>query len=122
MIPKFRAWDKRNKEMIKDVVSIHFNTEMIATSNLYFYPFKDIELMQSTGLMDKNGVEIYEGDILERKNNKRTFAKGAVEFIQREACWGVDIFYLKDLYRTSEVIGNIYENPELLKGDEHETI
>lgn len=113
MIPKFRAWDKRAKEMIEDVTSIHFKTEMIATSDLCFYPFKDIELMQSTGLYDANGKKIFEGDVLQC-----WYEKGFV--VMRQGSWFIetDKEYLGTLYEyldEATIIGNIYEHSELLE-------
>lgn len=115
MIPKFRAWDKKVKEMIEDVTSIHFKTEMIATSNLYFYPCKDIELMQSTGLKDKNGKEIYEGDIVIARwwnihgDHERVML---VEWNENKLGWNLINKSSTDM--NYEVIGNIHEHPGLL--------
>lgn len=82
--------------------------------------FADVGLMQYTGLKDKNGKEIYEGDIVDFAsrfdNSKRT---GKVVYYAGDAAFliedGKEIFFLFYDALEREVIGNIYENPELLK-------
>lgn len=122
MRTKFKAWDKVNKKMIEDVASIHFKSEMIVTRNLCFYPFKDIELIQSTGLLDKNGKEIFEGDILHHKVQ----GTGVVFYPYRDtmASFGirnVNTNFGRNLQDTAkagyEVIGNKFEHPHLLEED-----
>lgn len=130
MIPKFRAWDKRRKEMWK-VATLHIEDEYadLFKTNIYEKPFdnpwakfEDLILMQSTGLKDKNGVEIYVGDIV--RNDKGEI--GRVVYLKQEA--GFVVALPKSDYRLGhrntgepydvasghEVIGNIYANPELL--------
>lgn len=115
MIPKFRAWDKVNKKMIEDVASIHFKSEMIVTRNLCFYPFKDIKLLQSTGLFDKNGTEIYEGDILKYSDEYRVVEMYDGAWIARA---GEKRLIVKmAVLSGAEIIGNKFEHPHLLGED-----
>jgi uncharacterized phage protein (TIGR01671 family) len=70
-------------------------------------------IMQSTWMADRNGKEIFEGDVVELFNEKRKirWADGSWYFVDREGD-GDHVFFF---HRHMEVIGNIYENPELMK-------
>ena len=107
MIRKIRVWDKKLKSMAK-VLNIDFENEIVQC--LIQANFDDIELMQSTGLFDKNGVEIFEGDVVKNINT------GSIGYFDNN-CSFDDL----DMYRSKynlEVIGNIYENKELLKDEQ----
>ena len=121
---KFRAWIKELNE-IREVEYINFWKKMISYPNKFckeYYlnaDFYEIELMQYTGLKDKNNKEVYEGDIVKLRANhgigviKYYDEWGAfvVEYIKPRplAVLGMN-YYKEDI----EVIGNIYENSELL--------
>lgn len=133
MIPKFRAWDKVNKKL-KQVYSIDFdeNGEIQSIKDEYTKPnemyamfeIEYFELMQSTGLKDKNGIEIYEGDIVELKYpyDKRIKTKGSIVWDNHKACFGISMKETTEqyeLYRVTaenylSVIGNVFENKNLL--------
>lgn len=127
MIPKFRAWDKNNKYMEytdKNLVVCFSDEGASAVDHTTFGHsctcMEDIELMQSTGLKDKNGTEIYEGDIVSANHPRLGEFIGFVDnAIGNFKVRGVGQYeYLSDdLDGTYEVIGNIYENPELLEDD-----
>jgi uncharacterized phage protein (TIGR01671 family) len=111
---KFRAWHKSRNEFVP--VSAHFDFDQEGV--VYQTDFKPIELMMSTGLKDKNGKEIYEGDVLWAKAypNARYLRKGVVYY--DDGSFNVKLQGRKRrlflLLNNCEVIGNIYENPELL--------
>ena len=131
---KFRAWDRKNKEMrpVQDLrFDIDYGLKEINLDTYVFFKerFNDIELMQYIGLKDKDGKEIYEGDIIKMKHpiiavglysNKQTDTgeihevTGKVEY-RRSCFWCGDELLLGLIKTEFEVIGNIYENSELLK-------
>jgi len=125
---KFRAWDKKYGAWVKNM-RVYQNGA--AADDNSWLPSKDIALMQFTGLHDRSGREVYEGDILKWRKHPRATEVGEVLWNQSSAS-----FCVKDqnelekergfwrpvsLYAMNsiEVIGNIYENPELL-GDAKE--
>lgn len=112
---KFRAWDKENKKWVGDIDSFFngmlFNRKIDSVgidfwSNLF-------ELSQFTGLLDKNGTEIYEGDILQSDDEKRIVVYVAPSFELQLPDTKAFAWDLWDGVK-EEIIGNIYENPELL--------
>lgn len=128
MIPKFRVWDKNNKKMLgwkeldltkelgEDEITIFEPTGQFAHP-IFFY-----DAMQSTTLKDKNGVEIYEGDIVQHSEKPNPCFSYPFKVIQsRTGEWRLDNFRCGTVLAFSnqdelEVLGNIYENPELLEG------
>ncbi|HAP3055229.1 TPA: hypothetical protein ITT00_002789 [Enterococcus faecalis] len=134
MVPKFRAWDKRENTM-RDVAVLHFtkggkvnSIEYWKTpSELKSYHVRNLVLMQSTGLKDLNGVEIFEGDIVKvTVNNYGTGERfeqiDKVVYEDCRFCFNDGFYYSETIkysgYENKEVIGNVYENPELLEGTE----
>lgn len=122
MIPKYRVWDKELQTML-DISLIDFKKGVLVGvhwefGETNFMNFDEIVLMQSTGLFDRNGKEIFEGDVLTSQNYP---VKGVVEFRTDLGLWvhylkGYSYFeYLGNVAGSKEIIGNIYENPELLE-------
>ena len=120
MIPKFRAWDKETKTM-NGMAEIYRNRNQ----EIELHPRdENIILMQSTGLKEKNGKEIFEGEIVDYKGRKAvikwhgSYASFIYRFVdelkERVSEWH-PLFLA---YYHFEVIGNIYENPELLEVEE----
>lgn len=145
MIPKFRVWDKELQTML-DVSLIDFKKRVLVGEHwkfgeTNFMSFDEIELMQSTGLKDKNGKEIFEGDILEIQGIKMIVKFGSYKYLETSKNNGHILgvlhdglgFYVEcinaadpdnispfepETLKNSRIIGNIYENQELLEDKE----
>ncbi|NSU74696.1 hypothetical protein HRH06_07675 [Enterococcus faecalis] len=138
MIPKFRAWDDINEKMIYDFYrekiekvdgwykgelvvrnknEIHCDLLYSSKEEYLFRHVKELPLMQSTSLKDKNGVEIFEGDIgwddHQEVHGQVIFENGAFKYEWENI--SEDLFEVTD---DIEIVGNIYENSELLEGSE----
>lgn len=144
MIPKFRAWMKSLKWMC-DVTNISFDRKLVdicqqgdterCTEISVEFDENEIELMQSTGLRDKNNREIFEGDILEIQGIRMVVKFGSYEYIESLKSNGHTLgvvydglgFYVECInaadpdkispfepktLKESVVIGNVYENKE----------
>ena len=137
MRPKFRAWISEADTMANDLKGIDFENETVVLRKFYEDGFSvetevfEVEignaiLMQSTGLFDRNGKEIFEGDIITngpdvmcmKRHNTLGFyveKKGRVEFIAD--CAVLEDFEedAKEIADSLEIIGNIYENKDILE-------
>lgn len=124
MIPKFRAWDKISKTMFP-VMMIDFGQSYVMIEEINGLwcerGFDEVELMQSTGLVDENGKEVFEGDVLLTYDAE--LAK--VYWDDVLAGWFVDFIYetaelsevagLQSSRSICAIVGNVYENPELME-------
>ena len=132
MIPRFRAFYRANKKMYT-ILIIDFLDNTLAMENTdnpkspmtCYVDLGEVELMQFTGLKDKNGKEIFDGDILKIQTSDFYSKKINDEYISQVCFSRGGFFVLTDSHHTDfclwgkstatmEVIGNLYENPELL--------
>ena len=119
MIPKFRVWDVHNKKMLTESELVIWNGNVYANDyqkifkmfmegarGLVGYSVDDKYLMQSTGLFDKNGKEIFEGDVVR-------MASGELLPIKLHHGMFIPVcFYVSSVF---ELVGNVFEHPELLE-------
>ena len=129
MKPKFRAWTEEGEVMYYDVYPFKDDTLLLSYDEIAFdeVPASDFILMQSTGLKDKNGKEIFEGDIVKYEAGCNTvteevaYDKNFAGFGVRDADTDIIFTFLQladvvDLI-SLEVVGNIYNNQGLLEGE-----
>lgn len=144
MIPRYRMWNRITSQLHL-VDGLYFDdkeAECVDDDNvLRFVSFKNVELMQSTGLKDKNGKEIFEGDILEIQGIRMVVKFGSYEYIESSKSNGHTLgvvydglgFYVECInaadpdrispfepktLKESYVIGNRFETSELLEDKE----
>lgn len=134
MIPRYRAWINTEKRMIKtgDLLDIDYENEVVTTQRVYFYfenglpdgrdldnfVFEEIKLMQSTDMVDRDGKIIFEGDIV--KMAKDVYSEPTYYEIVRHRGGAYRLesnqhgceLWLR--HTDCEVVGNVYENKELL--------
>ena len=151
MIQKYRCWDKKNKKMYNDICFVSSGEKdddwicflereklkSIKDKIIFDNPFirKQIVIQQFTGLLDKRGKEIYEGDICQyiddgaKKMGEVRFDQGRFEIGQHNGYGGIwdgleillgEYWENKEAQNSFEIIGNTFENPELLRGVENE--
>ena len=130
MIPKYRAWDKHGQKMFVNDELIIWNGNVYANeskkltcNNLKGWSIDDEYLMQSTGFKDKNGKEIFEGDIVRQVRTQPITENETITgvVIMIEGAWLIMndceqlASYLWSETDENEIIGNVYENTELLE-------
>jgi uncharacterized phage protein (TIGR01671 family) len=132
---KFRAWDKYTSKMLEQLGGISGSNSYISFLDFYYdnsedrnfgSVINDLILMQFTGLLDKNGKEIFEGDLLQYDGyNFKLINKEKIYQIKYDdnlaqyySCNlenSFDTFLVVRAWKESKIIGNIYENPELVE-------
>lgn len=127
MIPRYRAWDVEFKEMVR-VDALILDEQVIKATykngNVVKEDIKNYKLMQSTGLTDKNGKEVFEGDILSVETDEEN-VKVSVFWDDKYALFMFEskkyneTEVLAELFEDNaysfEIIGNVHANPELLE-------
>lgn len=127
MTPKFRAWLKEEKRMtdVREMTFMYDEVYLISDVT-GFYAYEEFKLMQSTGLRDKNGREIYEGDIVRYECCPEIYVEEVI-YDNKHCNFGTidkygETFSFDALISDInvdwfEVVGNKYKNPEFLEGE-----
>ena len=125
MIPRFRVWlpDLDQMLRVKALVFEKDKTRCVCGYSFDFYlEDENATIMQSTGLFDKNGQEIFEGDVVRVLNSLYTVfydnERASYRLKPHDERWNVDYMSNFSSEENFEVVGNIYENPELMEEKE----
>ena len=120
---KIKAWLKKEKKMVS-IIGIDFNYEYIRyteddnlfNSDYKVAEFKDIELLQFTGLKDNGGQELYEADVI-KFNDGVDDIYGLISYDDEDGTYRVSYEnvteHLSNMAGDFEIVGNIFENPDL---------
>ncbi|WP_339072482.1 YopX family protein [Fusobacterium animalis] len=120
---KIKAWLKKEKKMVS-IIGIDFNYEYIRyteddnlfNSDYKVAEFKDIELLQFTGLKDNGGQELYEADVI-KFNDGVNDIYGLISYDDEDGTYRVSYEniteHLSEREGDFEIVGNIFENPDL---------
>lgn len=123
MMPTCRIWDEEHKIMEREVLAIDFDQSFVTVYSDYgrepgidYVQFINCVFLKFSGLLDKHDQEIFEGDIIQNDHG----AYGVVVF--KDGCFMIKLSTPQELYYSIadtvediEVIGNIYENPEIVE-------
>lgn len=125
---KFKVWDREKEIFLKDVFIgsdgqlYQFSKDTMFGAAITFLDSENKKILQFTGLRDKNGYEIYEGDIVNLKGDLYTvswhgcFSSFDMTNIDKAKHYK-DLYYLNKDFEKSVIVGNIYQNREMLKND-----
>jgi len=123
-VKKYRAWDERNNEMVYSSESdcFYINTKGVlfmyaipkSESGLETIYHKSYEVDEFTGLQDKNGVDIFESDIVEWISGDENTDMGVIEWDETYAGFGITGGHCLDWNHMLTITGNIHQNPELV--------
>lgn len=119
---KFRAWNRTDKIM-EYGVDINLNGEVIEYDYGYYAGSYDYPVMQYTGLKDMDDKEIYEGDVVLTNFGEKVVVRyscshaGYIPFVNDGGCGCCSDDHTRCIPKYIKVIGNIYENPELLESE-----